>query len=252
MQGHDISMAVNGIRSEFAKVPKEDLEPADVERLDLDEIICVGAFKAFTNKYKATRDHYPRVLTEQTLSMPVLPAEGNLPPVVYTGRLDMLIQSNEGDWWIEDYKTTAQIDKSMLQHAWHDWQFMGYAVLASKFLGKRVQGSFVNFIQKPTIRRKKTETKVQYINRLIEWYADNSEKCFVRENVMYSKEQMHKFIQQLKHACHKYRQAWVEPDNKFLWHQNTSACKNKFGGCNMLPICSNNDHVSKMIYKVKQ
>jgi len=90
-------------------------------------------------------------------------------PVVYQGRIDLVIIDEHGNYWIDDHKTAGQIRADVLAHLEMDEQMKSYVWAIQKQLGVKVKGVIYNELYKG-IPEPPAMNKVQRKGR---WYSVN-------------------------------------------------------------------------------
>lgn len=94
-----------------------------------------------------TRDKFTPILVEVEFEVPIPGLEG----VVYQGRIDLIVEDDQGRYWLVDHKTTAQ----MADTEWLalDDQCSSYAWAIKEKLGLRVSGVIYNELRKKVPRK---------------------------------------------------------------------------------------------------
>lgn len=99
--------------------------------------------------------------------------DGNLTfcgcPVVYQGRIDLVVQDELGHYWLDDHKTTAQIRADVVTHLEMDEQMKSYVWAIQRQIGIPIRGAIYNELYKG-IPEPPPENKVQRKGR---WYSVN-------------------------------------------------------------------------------
>jgi len=87
-------------------------------------------------------------------------------PVTFGGRLDILLEDSEGNYWIGDWKTAARLSglETSDEYLWNDEQITGY-VAALRLLGIRVVG-FIYAEIKKAVPEEPEPMKVRRLGRL--------------------------------------------------------------------------------------
>lgn len=86
-------------------------------------------------------------------------------PVVWTGKIDLVIQHN-GEYWIADHKTTSMFGDSYFKQYQISSQFMGYKWALEQMLGVEIAGVLINVlaVRKPTKTGKNCTYHRQYMS----------------------------------------------------------------------------------------
>lgn len=69
-------------------------------------------------------------------------------PVVYQGRIDMLVQDDKGRYWLDDHKTAGQMREDVVTHLEMDEQVKSYGWAFQQMLGIRIAGLIYNELYK--------------------------------------------------------------------------------------------------------
>jgi hypothetical protein len=88
-------------------------------------------------------------------------------PVVYQGRIDLVILDENGYYWIDDHKTAGQIRADVVTHLEMDEQMKSYVWAVQKQLGVKIKGVIYNELYKG-IPAPPPMNKVQRLGR---WYS---------------------------------------------------------------------------------
>lgn len=101
---------------------------------------------------------YPLTYNDRTYELHRMNIEGDkLPkPVVYQGRLDMIVEDEDGGYWIVDHKTTAAFNDSILDYLSLDPQCGSYAWAIQQQLGIKIEGVIYNQLLKTAPEKPKT------------------------------------------------------------------------------------------------
>lgn len=139
-------MAIN----EFRHVTKTQMEGRDSEEdlIDKKERLELGI--GMLENYFAwapSRDKFRPVMVEVKFEVPI-PGFKSLDPLpMYRGRLDLLVEDEDGRYWIIDHKTTARMDDNEL-FLELDEQCGSYAWAIQEMLGVKVAGVIYNELYK--------------------------------------------------------------------------------------------------------
>lgn len=218
--------------------------------LDVDQAIVEGIAKAYPLRYPNDFELYPNFLTEKDAAIKVIRvgAKG-AQEFEYYGKLDILAQDKEGNWWVMDHKTATTIDPNYLTAAKLSWQTIGYMFLAKKILGGVwPKGVVYNVIKKPGIRLKKTETASQFVQRVFKEYTGpNGVNYFARQEIIYDKGVLEEWQKESSFIGAEIVRKQGNEKAQFV--KNTGSCLAKFGTCKFIDICSNGGKVSPLLFK---
>ena len=168
-------------RYEELRGPDEELKMDFLER----ERLGIGMLENYF-AYATQNDKFTPIYVEVEFEVPIpVPRELRLPPgfghtvdgdltfngepVVYQGRIDMIVQDELGHYWIDDHKTTAQIRADVVAHLELDEQMKSYVWAIQRQIGVKIQGMIYNELYKG-VPAPPPENKVQRKGR---WYSIN-------------------------------------------------------------------------------
>ena len=125
----------------------------------------------------AYAEHYPAeafevVALEKTFEGPIVnPATGATSrSFILAGKVDGIVRQ-DGQYFLLEHKTAAQIDASYLERLWTDFQIILYAWYLEQTLGITVSGIIYNVLVKARLRQGKGETEAEYEARRDELIA---------------------------------------------------------------------------------
>lgn len=123
---------------------------------------AVEAFTAYLDYFSSDKDFVEIISTEQKFTCPIEPENSTeekilskLPPILFTGRLDLGIKM-DGTNWINDFKTTGWYLDKVIQQANRSAQFIGYTYAGKRVLDFEAQGCLGNFAYIGATKSKKT------------------------------------------------------------------------------------------------
>jgi hypothetical protein len=168
-------------RYEELRGPDELMKMDFIER----ERLGIGMLENYFG-YSRAHDKFTPIYVEVEFEVPIpVPPGLNLPsgfgrtedgdltfngcPVVYQGRIDMIVQDEHGAYWIDDHKTTAQIRADVVTHLEMDEQMKSYVWAIQRQIGVKIRGSIYNELYKG-VPAPPPENKVQRKGR---WYSIN-------------------------------------------------------------------------------
>jgi hypothetical protein len=149
------------------------------------------------------------------------------------GKIDGLVRIGKSLWILET-KTKSEISEDVLGMTLpFDFQNLFY-ITALKAEGVECIGAIYNIIRNPRLRRGKTETKDQFLERVIQDVRERPEHYFHRFEVPYDKETIKEFGKELAFKLAEFRD-WV---NDILpTYKNQGSCVGR-GYCPFLEACS--------------
>ncbi len=123
---------------------------------------AVEAFNAYLDYFESDKDFVEIISTEQKFECPMEPENtleekilSKLPPLIFTGRLDLGIKM-DGTNWINDFKTTGWYLDKVIQQANRSAQFIGYSYAGKRVLDFEAQGCIGNFAYVGSTKSRKT------------------------------------------------------------------------------------------------
>lgn len=249
-QGAKRAVVSREIDQVFAAIDISKFKQEAIDDHLRDRQIAKSAVAAWNQAYPTDFTN-AKIETEVPLEYELLPARDDLPPVIYTGTIDMRME-RRGDLQLRDFKSTSALDDTMIRQFRVSRQFKGYMWLAHQNWGRWPDSFTACAIEKPKIRKKVKESTEQYHRRIEEWYRDQNGACFSRSSIMYDKNDLKLWLQETKHIAATIRAILVEHARKdvaYRFVRNCGACKAKFGSCEYLPICATNGNVPKLLYR---
>jgi hypothetical protein len=112
---------------------------------------AVEGFSQYLRAFQQDPDYLKVLSTEQKFSCPIEPENeaedkvlSKLPPVVFTGRIDLCIEQDYSKW-IFDFKTTGWILDKVIMQANRSPQLIGYSYASSKVLDFVSAGCLCSF-----------------------------------------------------------------------------------------------------------
>lgn len=142
-----------------------------------------------------------------------LPVPGARHP--YVGKLDRIMKS-QGQYYIEDHKTTSRFDTNYFRQWELDNQMIGYATLAGILIGEPIVGVRINL---HVIRK--------------------NDSVFERRTIPFAPERIKDWMRVYDHWLRRIESdmvGYTEGDEDAFPH-NFSACAGKYGMCSYASIC---------------
>lgn len=109
--------------------------------------------------------------------------------------------------------------------------------LADKY-GKDPKGVRYNILRRPQLRRKKTESLVEFIERVRDDVKTRPEHYFIHLRIPADKDELARARGHLQLQLNEFLH-WHDGERGH--YRNTNACVGMYGACTYLPICANND-----------
>ena len=214
-------------------VPVEVSDALETGRLyhsKLEELYNTGSFDGSDfSKASAMAKAYEKYIYPQFKVKAVEePFEFNLcPEHSVTGRVDGITE----DGAIVEHKTTStDLDAYEFDLEW-DEQIPCY------MLAYGVNRMVYTVVKKPTIRIKKNESEEEFYQRMVDWYAEDTEQKIRCMLVTRTDEQLEEFRKELLRMCDEMERAEVIG----LMYKNPAYCHRWNTLCEYAQICNNYD-----------
>jgi PD-(D/E)XK nuclease superfamily len=202
------------------------------------------AFKAYRWHYKALDSHLHVIANEQTY-------EVEFRGFKLTGKVDMIARPNIRDGvFIWDFKTTGQLNATLLDAWSFRFQFLYYCWLYWRATGKKPDGTLVNGLVKTLLRPKKTksgkvESREGYLNRVAYDMQARRERYFYRQRMPLAKGQLEWFEKEMliPNLTPFWQMARWLPKQRMgdlasvVLAMNTNQCHMYNSICEYLPLC---------------
>lgn len=150
---------------------------------------------------------------------------------VLGGKIDKLIRENQR-YWLREYKTTGQVQKSYIDKLILDYQITTYFYGIQRQMNISLSGVDYRILRKPSIRPTKKENLEQFINRLEQDYISRPEFYFFKERLYRTQNDLVNFESELWDIT----QDMLKCRRDNLWYKNTSRCMD-YGNCAYIPLC---------------
>ncbi len=151
------------------------------------------------------------------------------------GKIDEITKDNDGNWGLNEYKTSAQgLSRDLIEKLPVDSQLSLYFDAAEQLLDISIDIVRYRLARKPSIRQRQTETVGEYGARLLNDYQNRPEFYFhelivprSRDDILRSRKNLWA-IGKLFHFC----------QSNDIWPMNTGACSHWGRTCAYLPLCT--------------
>mgnify|MGYP001600060034 FL=1 len=200
-------------------------EEQDIERW---KVIIKGMLTAYYSKYKEFIHKTQHMHNEQSM-LYVLNTDTSI--VV---KPDNILKHN-GQLLLHEMKSYKYVNIEAINRVETDLQTILYFVvynLAVKKKSEKLHGIIYDIIQKPSIRRKNTESEKLFLRRLENYYNSNSE-LFYKEVITKPFATVDNILMLLETIASDMR---VCADNKNMCYQNFMMCNN-YGKCEYYELC---------------
>ena len=240
-----LKMAEAPTKAQVTGMLKKALKEATYSRLTADQIqdaencaaevqgVMVGYFNHYRNDWTSKFE-----MVEQEFKVPYPPSS---PAFYLYGFIDRVVRKKDGIW-ILDTKTASRVDsEDIIATLPYSFQWMYYAVAVEHLLGEKPKGFIIDIIRKPSIRQKQTETKDDYLARLVDDCTKvRPEFYYHRFNEYVDPTEIEAFKKSLDEVYPIYLKFLR---GKFPAFKNTMACTAKYK-CDYIPICGAGDFSS--------
>ena len=217
----------------------------DEENLAAQEYITTGmlaAFRAYFKKFLAGTKH---IATEKTLQYQLNKR------VVIVGKIDNVVLNQEKKW-VYELKNLKSLDMERVKSIRTDPQSALYLEVHNRQEKKenRLDGIIYKIIRKPQIRQKKKESRGEFLNRLHEWYHDQSDGLkFHLERIKGS------FIsgESVINTVEKVSQQMLDcGGEKAQYFQDFSYCIHDWGPCQFYDLCHGDEKRNLVLYQIRK
>lgn len=174
---------------------KMELDVLEQEEFDADMELGLGMLRGYFT-WALKNDNFVPVHVEIEFEVPILDPHGakllmgiDCVPVVYQGRIDLIVMDEHGQYWLLDHKTTATFGN--LEWLVYDEQCKSYAWAVEQMLGIKIAGVIYSQLRKkaphkPAVLKsgrlsvnKQQDTSyeifmetIKELNHMEEWYTD--------------------------------------------------------------------------------
>lgn len=204
--------------------------PMSQEEADEQETVR-ATVTALINGYMLMYAPFDRHEPEKQFSMPIRTTTGkSSSKLVIAGKIDDIAYIN-GECWIVEYKTASRLDSTYFDRLYLDTQITTYMVAARR-MGYNPVGVIYRVLRKPSLKRGKTESLAQFLNRLEADISARPEWYFEERKIYRSVDDLTAFEKQL------YNETKLSNDlyKKGCTYMHSTSCS-MYGRCEYLPLC---------------
>jgi len=181
------------------------------------------------------------------------------------GKVDGLVQTQDGRYWLLEHKTATNPDGSYLENLWTDFQITLYSYYVQKLFGVNLSGVLYNILAKNKLQQRAGETEAEYqiryadlcsknksgkstatrnmpetddefAARLATWHGDSG--AYIRQEILISQDRFTLVAGELWELT----QTFLDCRRRGAWFQNPGQCFGKFGQkCEYFALCSSGD-----------
>ena len=206
--------------------PSSQEESDSIETM---KVTCQAMLEGYFTQYEA----FENARAEIQFSLPIIN------PLTRHKSISFLLQGKadglakiDGKNWLVEYKTAGMIDKNYIDKLNLDSQIITYIYALQRFLNLKIEGVIYRILRKPTIRQKKTETAIQYQDRLIQDYKDRPEFYFHEEILYRNQDDLVEFEKELW----AFTQDMLYCQRNDGFYKNTGRCSD-YGLCSYSSLC---------------
>lgn len=192
--------------------------------------LCTQMFFNYVKHFGGDAEFLKVLHTEQVFACPIELETGieksyfsYLPPIVFTGKLDMQAELNMSNWIIEHKSTGQPLEKQSFRLN-RSAQIMGYSYAASRVLNFHVEGCLISFAM--VVARKSPKTGMYGTPTM----------DFKRVPQLFNKADLQEWKLSFLHTC---ADIYNCAESGF-WPMNLDHCYSAFGGCPYIRLCQQN------------
>lgn len=199
----------------------------DADEQETVKVTVTALLNGYMNKYLPFEKHEP----EKMFSLPIRSTNGrSSTKMVISGKIDDIAYIN-GECWIVEYKTASRLDSTYFDRLYVDTQITTYMMAALR-MGYKPVGVLYRVLRKPSLKRGKTESIVQHLNRIEADISARPEHYFEERKLYRSSDGIlsfeHQLYQETKLANDLYKKGCV--------YKHSTSCS-MYGRCEYLPLC---------------
>lgn len=199
----------------------------EADEQDIARVTVLALLRGYFQTFAPFEQHTPELSFELPMRTGRLNSSRKY---AIAGKIDD-IATVGGQNWIVEYKTASKLDASYFDRLYVDSQITMYMAAAER-LGLEPAGVLYRILRKPQIRRGKTESIEQFLNRLEADIGARPEFYFMERKLYRSKHDLTDFEKMI------YEEAKLADNmaGKGCTYKHSTACS-VYGGCEYLPLC---------------
>jgi hypothetical protein len=222
--------------AELTKLGRQTNLDDQMETLDFAHVLIPAYFNRWKEDF--TRNW---VYVEDKFSIPVFLPKYKI-AVNFKGKFDQGFDTPKG-FWLMETKFKTRWSESISDFLQLDLQTCSY-VAAAKMMGHDLKGCIYNIIRKPQLKRKKAESRKDFIYRVDADIADRKDFYFERHKVEFGKAELEANLRRLTALITSYLDWYLTDHTDRDLNFNSGACENMYGTCEYLPLCARGDTAS--------
>jgi len=246
-----IEKALNMIKSEFEQVDKTFFSQKDHDDQDWTEVCVPAAIVAWNKRFYIpdTQGSFgefkvidmERKFEALDISNPECHTVSHA--LKWTFIADMVVKIGD-NYWLVEYKTASRVDGNYLDRLEIDSQISSYLFYLQKIYKVKFAGVIYRIFKKPGIRKKKTESKNEFYNRLENLLREDMDDYLIEHKIYRSVEDLNEWKQDLWDHANNFQNA----NKNKAFPKNTSSCVT-FGACEYLPLCTKTCEIEQIYTK---
>lgn len=232
--------AFTAVQGEIRRIEKEAVSTGrhtqlDLlqETLDIASVLLPAYFVNYDKDFKLEW-----VYVEGEFSFPVTVDSKTI--VQVKGKYDGGYNTKKG-FWVFESKFYSRWNENIADYLPLDLQTCTYTG-AAHYAKHPLLGCRYNIVRKPQLRRKKEESRKEFIDRIRADILDRPTFYFERHDVEFSKAECEANIRRITHLVKGFVEWWKTDHTSRDLGFNSGACENKYGTCEFLPVCSSQDY----------
>ena len=237
-------IAISGVMSQLDLLTTWAWEEKDFQDFAWMKIVLRGMIDGYYDIFYLDdmEKGYEIVELEKRYDMPIINPKTNRPSRKYSFVFiaDGVLKDKNDDLWLVEYKTASQIGDLYLDRLLFDNQVTGMLAYLGKVYKKPFKGVLYRIMRKPGIRQKKTETEIQFLERLSDVFHTDSERYFIEAILTRTPEELKDFEKSLW-TTQKDIQNTVKCKG---YYRNTNNCVLK--SCAYMPLCAKKEDAGQL------
>lgn len=224
--------------------------------------LATAMMRAYAARYAA--EEFEVIALEKTFEGPIVnPATGAASrSFVLAGKVDGIVRIN-GDYFVLEHKTAAQLDSDYLERLWTDFQITIYASYIEQTMGIPITGILYNVLVKAKLQQSKGETEEEFLERRAELIAKSKTgKSSAKRRMPETDDEFQQRLAEkytdptmlhremlylsrdrfeiLRSELWELTQAFLDARRRGVFYQNTAFCFNYQRPCPYFALCRSN------------
>lgn len=208
-----------------------------MQTLDFASVLIPAYFEHWKVDFSRKWTH-----VEEKFSIPIYLGNETGVTINFQGKYDQGFMKPNA-FWLMETKFKSKWNDTISDFLQLDLQTCSYAA-AAKAQGLPLKGCVYNIIRKPQLKRKQTESRKEFLDRVKSDIADRPKFYFERHAIEFGKAELEAGMRRLTALITSYYEWWKGPHKGMDLLFNSGACENKYGSCEYLPLCARGDRAS--------